>query len=184
MRLTPNKTKIVEAILFLIQEAHGRGNEPSQYDIVKALFEADTAHLNRVGRPVTFDNYYAMKNGPVASESYEMLKPSYNWASLGFKEAPWSARQVGPQARVYTVRREPNLRLLSRTDQAALSDALSMVIELGFAGMRDRTHKHPAWRAAWARRGDAQSVPMDPALLYDEPDEELAEDLAYVSAHA
>ena len=46
----------------------------TQYDIVKSLFLADKAHLNRYGRPITFDNYFAMKDGPVPNLAYNLLK--------------------------------------------------------------------------------------------------------------
>ena len=181
VNLTPNRPKIVEAILFLIGEAQAIGVELSQYDIVKSLFEADGAHLNAYGRPVTFDNYAALEHGPVARESYDMLKPSYNWQELGLAVAPWTARETGPKTKAFAATRPADLRLLSKTDQRVLQEAMQLVIKLGFKGVRERTHEHPAWKKAW-ESGTARSKPMDYALMFAEPDEEAVEHLAYASA--
>lgn len=183
VRLTPNRRKIVEAVLFLIEEAAKAGDQLSQYEIVKALFQADTQHLNTYGRPVTFDNYVAMENGPVASEAYEMLKATYNWGALGLDACPWSARSTGPKTNAYSSRRAANLRLLSPSDQDVLREGLEFVRTNGFGGVRDATHEHRAWKRAWEDRGAKRANPMDYTLLYDNPDPEAVEDLAYVSAH-
>src|SRR6266446_7375344 len=70
----PNQGRIVEAILFIFAEACERKIAVTQYDIVKSLFLADRAHLNKYGRPITFDNYVAMEHGPVPSTAYNFLK--------------------------------------------------------------------------------------------------------------
>src|SRR5579871_5139061 len=72
--LQPHLGRIVESVLFLVNEAHNQRFHLTQYDIVKSLFLADTIHLNRYGRPITYDNYVAMENGPVPSKAYNILK--------------------------------------------------------------------------------------------------------------
>jgi uncharacterized phage-associated protein len=66
----PNIAKIKEAVLFLLNNA---SDDLDQYKIAKAIFWADVNHLNKFGRPVTYDNYVAMKFGPVPSKTYEFL---------------------------------------------------------------------------------------------------------------
>src|SRR5271155_2168922 len=44
----PDRERILEAIIYLIN----KGKNLSQYDIVKTIFLADKAHLNRYGRPI------------------------------------------------------------------------------------------------------------------------------------
>ena len=79
MRLKPHYRKILESLIFLISEASKRGHRPTQYDLVKSIFIADLWHMNKHGRPITFDNHVAMEHGPVPSEAYDMLKARYNW---------------------------------------------------------------------------------------------------------
>jgi hypothetical protein len=45
----------------------------TQYFVGKILYLADKAHFLDWGRPVTFDRYVAMKNGPVPSAIRNML---------------------------------------------------------------------------------------------------------------
>ena len=73
MRNEPNIAKIRESVLFLLNSASG---DLDQYKIAKAIFLADVSHLNQYGRPVTYDNYVAMRFGPVPSKTYELLSKS------------------------------------------------------------------------------------------------------------
>jgi uncharacterized phage-associated protein len=183
IRLEPDRRKLLEAILYLMGRGERQGDWLTQYQVVKSLFMADTAHLERYGRPITFDNYVAMDAGPVATEAYDMLKPGYSWrVKFDADGAPWEREPVeGSRAFRFRPTREPNLRVLSRSDVEALDAALRRVRELGFGGVKDETHTHPAYIAAWEGRGAARAVPMDYALLL--PDAEAIEDLVFASAH-
>lgn len=186
-RLQPNRVRIVEAILFLIEEAARRGTYVTQYDIVKSLFIADTKHLNTHGRPVTFDNYVAMENGPVASEAYDMLKPKYDWkGAAGVADSPWHRRPSpvdGPNSYRYTANRSANLRKISKTDVQALEEGLTLVKELKFKGTKDFTHRHKAYEAAWRDNG-GKAFDMNYNLLLDEHDPELIDELVDASRHS
>lgn len=186
IRLQANRHKLLEAILYLIAKGEADGRPLTQYQIVKSLFLADTAHLNAYGRPITFDNYAALEFGPVPVEAYDMLKPGYPWGKwFGLPQEPWERHQVSARAFEYCrPAREANLRALSKSDIKALTAALERVRELGFGGVRDETHEHPAYVEAWDRRGGARSAPMTYAKLFDHPDEDLVADLAFASTHA
>ncbi len=180
MQLTPNRKRILEAILFLIQEGERIGDPVTQYEIVKSLFLADMEHLEQYGRPITFDNYAALEFGPVPVRSYDFLKPDYNGQIDFPNEAwpPWTLEHARAKAYFYRgPKRNPNLRLLSETDVAALSAALEEVKDLKFGGVVDKTHKNPAYVAAWGRRGDKRSAPIDYMQLMAEPDPELLSNL-------
>lgn len=186
IRLEPNRRKLLEAILYLIGQGERDGAPLTQYQIVKSLFLADTAHLNSYGRPITFDNYSAMEFGPVPNEAYDMLKPTYSWRmKLGLDRAPWEREPIPRTAALRYVRpaRQANLRVLSQSDVDALTTALERIRELGFGGVVDATHSHPAYVAAWDRRGAAGSVPMDYVALLSAPDEDAVEDIVFASRH-
>lgn len=187
IRLNPNRARLLEAILYLIEEAARRQLYVTMYDIVKSLFIADTKHLNLHGRPVTFDNYVAMENGPVASEAYDMLKPTYDWFNrMGLNAAPWSRRRSpsdGPNAFRYDANRPANRKKLSQTDLEALNEGLTLVKSLKFGGVKDFTHRHRAYLGAW-KEGAGKVFDMDYRLLLDEDDEELLLELVDASHHA
>lgn len=187
MRLKPNHRRILEAILYLVQEGERRRAPVTQYEIVKSLFLADVGHLERYGRPITFDNYSALEFGPVPEAAYDMLKPNYNPNHHFADEAwpPWRREHAHNRAYFYRgPRRDPNLRVLSKTDTAALSVALDEVKGLRFGGVVDKTHKNPAYTEAWNNRGEKGSAPMHYARIMAEPDEALVADLAEASQYA
>ena len=182
IRWRPKKSKIIDVVLFIIDEWNGsRRRAPSQYDIVKTIFLADRAHLNRFGRPITFDNYMAMVHGPVPSYAYDMLKPKFNWISeLGMDECPWLAETEGNVYRFRKTKRPPDIKSLSKSDIDALSDAMKTVGSLSFGQIRRLTHEDPAYQQAWSK-GSSPAVPMLYALLFEDPDEEAVEELAHIA---
>jgi len=184
IKLTADLKKIQEAILYVLSLEAGL----TQYEIAKTLFLADRAHLNKHGRPITFDNYVAMEHGPVPSQAYDALKPAYDYPAHFGSERPWLSRpdDQHPKTNRYTPRREPDLRYLSPTDLAELKSALGTVRSLSFGQLRRLTHEDPAYIEAWAvaEGADRRSVPMLLALLIDNDGESRAEDLAYISARA
>jgi hypothetical protein len=186
-RLRPNYKKILESVLYLINEAERRKIYVTEYDIVKSIFLADVAHLNQYARPITFDNFVAMKDGPVPSTTRDVLQPDFNprFQYSGEAWPPWE-RERSPEDgnlayRFVKPKRKENLRVLSETDLHALSEALSVVKSLKFSGVRSETHKHPAYTEAWERRGDRKAAEMDYAKLLDAADEEMIENLVYSS---
>jgi hypothetical protein len=184
--LKPNLTKIVEAILFLLQEAEKQGRALTQYQIVKSVFIADLQHLRKFGRPISFDNYVAMKFGPVPSETYDLLKASYRWE--GEPPAGWPLWDRVPRSGSNVVdyrspKREPNKRKLSQTDVAELTQALSFVLAQGFGGVRDWTHLLPAYSEAWESRGERKANDMDYNKLLSRSDSELVAELQHASHH-
>lgn len=187
MRLKPNHKRILEATLYLIQEGERLRSPVTQYEIVKSLFLADVEHLERYGRPITFDNYSALEFGPVPEAAYDMLKPDYNHNINFLQEAwpPWRREHAHNRAYYFRgPRRDPNLRVLSKTDTLALSKALDEVKALRFGGVVDKTHQNIAYIEAWQNRGGKGSSPMAYSKVMTEPDETLAQDIAEASQYA
>jgi hypothetical protein len=187
VELEPAEEKIVEAIAFVIAEAERRGLIITQYDIIKTLFFADKSHLNTYGRPVIYDNYVAMPHGPVPSLAYDLLK---GWTS-GLRHhrldsLPWSRRaapEISPSANIFfSAKRDFNEDVLSESDVEALRDALIAVKSLTFGQIKRLTHEDPAYIDAW-HSDESLNTPMSYALLFESPDEEMAEIVAYLSRH-
>lgn len=184
----PNFKKILETILFIIARWPAAVG-PTQYEIVKSVFVADLEHTNKYGRPVTFDNYSALYFGPVPENTYDAIKPGYKWfrRNFGIDGPLWDVKPAGGLSKkalnFYNLKREPNLRALSQSDIACLVSAMNVVKSLGFAGVRDWTHEHPACKDAWERRGDKQSSPMYFENLIAGEDEDLMHELVHASKH-
>lgn len=188
VKLRPNYPRILEALLFLLAQGAERRITLTQYSILKTFFLADRNSLNRFGRPITFDNYTAMKDGPVASFIYNVLKGEPQALKmLGLRELLWvrePAPEVGQNAfKYHSPARAPDLDLLSDSDLELLADSLTIVSSLSFAQVRRLTHEDAAYLAAW--RGDAsqKAYDMSLGLLFDTPDYEGAERVAFASQH-
>lgn len=184
--MEPARLKIVEAILFLVEEASNRNCTLTQYDIVKSLFLADKSHLNRYGRPITFDNYVAMQNGPVPKYGYNLLKEMVDLKVLGLDALPWDRvkdAHPNPKACIYVnPKRAVSDDILSETDVDALRDALTTVMSLTFGQIRRLTHEDPAYIEAWGE-GESQNPPISYGMLFEAPDFDEAEHLQFVSKH-
>lgn len=181
--LRPNLDKIIAAISFLIKEAEAIGMTPSQYDIGKSIFMADRSHLNAFGRPITYDNYVAMKHGPVPSLAYDLLKANtkalreHNIVAL-----PWKRTDAPKGYFHYSEARTENVSdVLSPSAMDALSSALSDVARLSFGEIRARTHKDPAYTEAWDAVGEKGCNPMSLGLLFNAPNHEAAKAVAFSS---
>ena len=185
VRLKPNQAKIVAAIHHVLVGAERRRQRLSQYQVVETLFLADRSHLNRFGRPITFDNYLAMNHGPVPSLAYGLLKRG-DQNSDGEKVAlPWKRHHdaASPAKFLYEALPFDGAEHLSESDLECLDDGLGVVLGMGFGQLRKLTHEDAAYIRAWGD-GEHKAVPMDLALLFETHDPEAAEHIAFASENA
>lgn len=186
--LAPNLEKIITAIGFLIKEGEVRCMSLTQYDIVKAIFIADRSHLNKFGRPITYDNYVAMRHGPVPSLSYDLLKKNqFIMHKYGMTSLPWAmtpADHIGHGCYIFSESRTVGEeRVLSPSDINCLRNGLAIISGLTFGQVRDLTHGDQAYKEAWGD-GESQNAPMSLGLLFDTPDFDLASEIEFVSKMA
>lgn len=72
-----HKEKAISALLYVAEnliEQHDRRCRPDFHKIFKILYFADQKHIVKYGRPIIGDHYIAMKDGPVPSNIYDILK--------------------------------------------------------------------------------------------------------------
>lgn len=178
--LKEDKRKIEESILYLLKRREGL----TQFQIGKALYFADMEHLNRFGRPVTFDNYTAMQKGPVPSLAYDALKPEKDYSQLMGSDRPWTSipRGSNPDANEFTANRLPRLEYLSKTDLEALDLGLDKVLNTPREELHRLTHDNPAYKEAWSSKAPGQKGKfMRLDLMIERDGDQLADDLAYIS---
>lgn len=183
--MTPNGPKVREALVHVIREADRRGFPLTQFEVLKTLFLADRAHLNRYGRPITFDQYVAMQDGPVPSLAYDVLKEAIGpMQEAGITEPLWKSEPAdGRKIHFSGAVREASEDILSESDLEELDAALTLVREWGYSRTWAHVHKDPAYLEAWPKRGAAGQHPMEVGLLLDRPSEEEGEVIKFASAH-
>lgn len=183
--MVPAGARVREAILHLIFRADQLSYRVTQYDILKALFFADRSHLNKYRRPVTFDQYHALPDGPVPSLSYDVLKEALSaFQAIDIDEALWRTEPAGARAlRYFDATRDGSDDVLSESDFEELDAAQDLVRGLGFGGAWKKSHDDPAYIKAWAQRGEGKRYPMKYEDLLDRPDAKLISELAFVTHH-
>lgn len=65
-----DKAKAIESVVYLANRVH----DPTRIKIFKLMYFADKLHMSRYGRFIVGDLYVAMKNGPVPSRTYDLVK--------------------------------------------------------------------------------------------------------------
>jgi hypothetical protein len=186
--MTPNVERIIEAILAIVYEAGNRGLRVTQYDVVKSLFLADRAHLNKYGRPITYDNYRALLHGPVPMLAYDFLREnSYAMRANGIYFFPWTRKEAFDICEsCYSYEgadRAPDEDVLSPSDLTELYAALTIIKSLRFGQIRKLTHEDQAYIDAWEDNSEQRSFPMSYTLLFDEPNVAAAKEVCFLSQH-
>src|ERR1700739_3442083 len=70
LEFKPKFDKILELLVYLSFTKPGADH----YQAVKFFYLADKEHLNRYGRPITYEKYCALPYGPVASNVLDLLR--------------------------------------------------------------------------------------------------------------
>lgn len=158
-----------QAALNAVLYVASRVAEPTFHKVSKLLYFADRKHLERYGRLIFGDNYVAMKNGPVPSRVYDLLKAArfnhFSVAAFEIEERMSGGRPVP----VIRALQEPNLDELSQSDLLCLDEAIAEYGEKCFAELTSLSHDE-AWKSAdendfISLEALARSLPNAEALL-------------------
>ena len=180
IQFTPKTEKIIEAILHIAHNC----TDLSRYRIVKLIYLADKEHLNRFGRPITFDRMVAMENGPVPSTTYSLLKRDGRLA-INYKKLPFDFVSRGKFDYIENPKRAVDEKKLSKSDIKILDVIIKKYGQESFGTLFDITHEHSAYKNAWrARDGKNSKVMRVEDMIEDkENKKELIEELRFVGAH-
>lgn len=140
--------KALEAILYVASKAP----IADLYHVGKILYFADCAHLEQYGRMICGDTYHAMKDGPVASGTFDLLKIArgdgqYIPAGITAQKIQSSLRFDG--WRIVQPKREADEDFFSDSDIACIDAAIEKYGEMSFEEIREISHDG-AWNAAWS----------------------------------
>jgi hypothetical protein len=122
MQLKFNETKATQAAARFIELAGGRLN---YMVLIKLLYLLDRTALLSWARPVTYDEYYSMKMGPVLSEVHDLMTemmPDTYWSEYISAPSNWNVE----------LRKAPGLDALSEAE-----DELIQEVFAGYGKYRD-----------------------------------------------
>ncbi len=125
---------------------------PTVHKVLKIRYFADKLHLADFGFMASGDDYVAMKFGPVATTTYNLLKAARGdqsgWIHPRLYELINGALEVSRGSNLVTPLRPPLLDHLSKADIASLDQALTRHGNMHFA-QRTGLSQDAAWQAAW-----------------------------------
>jgi uncharacterized phage-associated protein len=188
LKFRPKTEKIVELMLYLAHKRPGA----DKYQAVKFFYLADREHLICYGRPITFENYYAMEYGPVASTVLDVLNGKLSAIkAVGINELPFETEvgrtTDGKYATTFIRKplRDVNYDLFSKSDLKIFDEVIEKYRDASFNDLFVATHEHYAWYHAWNTRKFGERAEM----FYDEMiDDEvkraaLVEDIGPIAAN-
>jgi len=157
--------KAIEAILYLANKMPA--SESDIYSICKRLYSADKFSLEKYGRFISGETYYAMENGATPSCSYDLLKEA--------SQSPVEGISVKVNQVIAT--RKPDLDYLSESDMECLEQAANLEREYSVQQAHD-----DAYQKSWKRRGSGKRALM-PVESIAESFENSDDLIAYLSQH-
>lgn len=142
------------AVLHILNKA---GGTLDKYRIYKALYFANKEHLNRYGRLITSDTFFALPFGPVPTKLADVLDSIKTGKKLKDSEKHLffpiiqSLEHCGFDAENYFTAKElPDMDELSETDIECLNIGLNKCIGRDFGEIKEESHDK-AWEKAFAK---------------------------------
>ena len=160
--ITFSPDKALESVLYIASKLA----QPTVHEVFKIRYIADKLHLADFGFMASGDDYVAMKFGPVATTTYNLLKAARGdqsgWIHPRLYELINGALEVSRGSNVVTPRRAPMLDSMSAADIASLDQALTRYGNMPFAQRTELSHD-AAWQAAWdaATEDEAGQSPIN-----------------------
>lgn len=148
-----DQEKAIAAVSFIL--LNSEGHQCTFHKLFKILYFAEQKHLSRYGRTIFNDTYIAMKNGPVPSSIYDMVK-IIKGESIYYKEdlAQYFSSYFGVKDHFVTiVNTKLDLDVFSESEVECLSESFEENKFLGFGALTDKSHD-----LAWQRVGPNQKI--------------------------
>ncbi len=138
--------------------------------IVKMIWAADRYHIRKYAKLVTFDDYYAMKDGPVGSAVKDVLEFSdYRELDIDYISRFIRKLSINSRTKIKSVSSYDQDEL-SKTDIEALDFAWNNMGSMTTKEAVDFTHKYPEWKdhEGLVKYGGRKKI--DISRMFDNPD--------------
>ncbi len=175
LRFEFDRDRTLAAVVYLASKNIPRLDK---YKICKLLFLADKRHLVRYGRLITGDTYFALNWGPVPSSTLHALSDEDPLAEnidillkrRRGKYPSYSLRTLKPAK---ALAKKLIAAFLSKSDVEILDKIIEEHGQKTFDQLFAVTHAMPAYYKAWAKRGYANSAPMQFEHFFDDDDQAI-----------
>lgn len=110
---------------------------------LKLIWLSDRYHLRQYGRTITGDQYFAMKNGPVASCTFDLLKGS--GVSFDRLRVQNIDKYLTSSQYNYSVHRDTDLDVFSETDIEVMDLIWERYKQYDHFELSELSHNFPEW---------------------------------------
>jgi uncharacterized phage-associated protein len=161
-----NFEKCLQAAGVLLRLEEGR---MSYMRLLKLLYVADREMLASTASPLTGDQAYAMRFGPVLSRTYSLIKET------DFRFGEWS-RFLQTQGYAIKLVADPGRGRLSKGEIEKLTEISERYRLKDQWELSDLTHDFPEWKRHWPDTADNGSypIPWEDMLLAQTEGEDVA----------
>ena len=152
--ITFSPEKAVQAAAELLRTEPTR--QMSYLRLLKLLYLAERRCLKESGAPILGGKVVAMKNGPLHSEVYDLIKGEHPDQQI------WDGHihKRGYQLRL---ERDPGVLALSRLERQLLCEVAELWKELDDWELAESTHSFPEWRKNYVE-GSSRTIPLEDAF--------------------
>ncbi len=136
--------KATEVLVYITSQV------PDMYTALKVLYFADKIHLSRYGRLICDDRYVAMRNGPVPSGAYDLVKAARGDDGCRREIVRLATGALRVDRNTHTIEpvRAANRNLLSDSDIECIDSSIMEYGKLSFDSLRRLSHDEPAYQKA------------------------------------
>lgn len=142
----------LEAILYIAKQLQS----PTVYEILKVRYLSDRLHLSRFGSIGSRDEYVAMQSGPVALNTYNLIKSARGdrtaYINPYFFEVVDGSLCVGADKKTIKALRGARIEYLSAAEIECIDEAIQQYANL--SPESKRSNHDQAWAMAWEAIGD------------------------------
>jgi len=146
--------KIIEAVAVLV--ALERTKTISRLRLLKLLYIADRESIRETGRPIVGTKVCAMRNGPVHSEIYDLIKGQH-------RDEPLWGRHFRTDGYRIELAEDPGRSRLSRYEIAKLTDVSERRAYDDDWDVAAETHDFPEYQKNY-REGTSTPIPFEDIL--------------------
>lgn len=143
----------LESLLYIVEHLEN----PTIHEVLKIRYFSDKLHLSRFGGLGSGDEYVAMKFGPVASNSYNLIKAARgdqsSYINPSFYEVVDGALSIAADGKGMIAERSARLEYLSQAEIECVNDAIKQYGNIPFNDRTEISHDG-AWQKAWDSAGD------------------------------
>jgi len=163
IKVLDHTRKILQALYYL-QSRTPTSNEDrfNKAYLLKMIFFADRYHLRHFGFLATEDKYCAMKNGPVASVTFDILKKNWDEYSSDVEEISEHDVCIKEQSDDY----------LSESFKESLDFALNEFKNYSWSVLSDISHCYPEWKKHEKELLSRKSVDMSDLDFFEDIENE------------